>query len=173
MTKLNLAFSTDLAQNTSFEGLERRTAVRYERALKCMEIQLQESLARENVLLHQIDEITHQQDVLSELFAHREDAETRIGRLSARQRQIMELVLAGHSSKNIAADLGISQRTVENHRASIMKKTESGCLPALARLALAAAWNGADEPVVQQVSSHGNTAHSQQVIFKSAMAASA
>ena len=53
--------------------------------------------------------------------------------------QIMDLVLAGHPSKNIAADLGISQRTVENHRASIMKKTGSKSLPALARLALAAA----------------------------------
>jgi two-component system, chemotaxis family, CheB/CheR fusion protein len=50
----------------------------------------------------------------------------------------MHLVLAGHPSKNIAADLGISQRTVENHRALIMKKTGSKSLPALARLAVAA-----------------------------------
>ena len=67
--------------------------------------------------------------------------------LTPRQRQIMELVLAGQPSKNIAADLGISQRTVENHRASIMKKTGSTSLPALARLALAAASHEADEPL--------------------------
>ena len=41
-------------------------------------------------------------------------------------------------SKNIAVDLGISQRTVENHRAAIMRKTGSKSLPAQARLALAA-----------------------------------
>jgi two-component system CheB/CheR fusion protein len=58
--------------------------------------------------------------------------------LTARQREIMLLVLAGQPSKNIAADLGISQRTVENHRASIMKKTGAKSLPALARLMIAA-----------------------------------
>jgi two-component system CheB/CheR fusion protein len=58
------------------------------------------------------------------------------------------MVLAGHPSKNIAADLGISQRTVENHRASIMRKTGSRSLPALARLALAATWQGSEQPVV-------------------------
>jgi two-component system CheB/CheR fusion protein len=81
----------------------------------------------------------------NKLTAWRETAATHVAGLTARQRQIMELVLAGHPSKNIAADLGISQRTVENHRASIMKKTGSKSLPALARTALAAAWNDADE----------------------------
>ncbi|MDO6965461.1 CheR family methyltransferase [Rhizobium alvei] len=67
-----------------------------------------------------------------------EDAVRRMAGLTERQRQIMTLVLAGHPNKNIAADLGISQRTVENHRASIMKRTGSKSLPALARLAVAA-----------------------------------
>jgi two-component system CheB/CheR fusion protein len=70
--------------------------------------------------------------------AWQEDAASHIAGLTMRQHQIMDLVLAGHPSKNIAADLGISQRTVENHRASIMKKTGSKSLPALARLAIAA-----------------------------------
>ena len=61
-----------------------------------------------------------------------------IANLTPRERSIMELVLAGHPSKNIAADLDISQRTVENHRASIMKKTGSKSIPALVRLVLAA-----------------------------------
>ena len=43
-----------------------------------------------------------------------ESAANHLVRLTRRQRQIMELVLAGQPSKNIAADLGISQRTVEN-----------------------------------------------------------
>ncbi len=68
----------------------------------------------------------------------RAEARRQLARLTVRQRQIMDLVLAGHPSKNIAADLGISQRTVENHRNAIMTKTGCKSLPALARLALAA-----------------------------------
>jgi two-component system CheB/CheR fusion protein len=48
----------------------------------------------------------------------------------------MTLVLAGHPSKNIAADLGISQRTVESHRADIMARTGATSLPELARLVI-------------------------------------
>ena len=78
----------------------------------------------------------------------RKDAADHLACLTHRQRQIMEMVLAGHPSKNIATDLGISQRTVENHRASIMKKAGVRSLPALARLALAAAGAlRADQPL--------------------------
>jgi two-component system CheB/CheR fusion protein len=66
--------------------------------------------------------------------------------LTARQRQILQLVLAGHPSKNIAADLQISQRTVDNHRAAIMRKTGAKSLSALIRIALSAGQIG--EPVV-------------------------
>ena len=72
------------------------------------------------------------------LSACRETAARRVASLTKRQRQILDLVLTGHPSKNIAADLRISQRTVDNHRAGIMRKTGSKSLSALIRTALAA-----------------------------------
>jgi len=99
-------------------------------------------------LLESIERAFGQSQDASKLASWRESAADHIASLTARQRQIMEMVLAGHPSKIIAANLAISQRTVENHRASIMKKTASKSLPALARLALAASWTDAGEPPV-------------------------
>jgi two-component system, chemotaxis family, CheB/CheR fusion protein len=82
----------------------------------------------------------------NQALAWQDAAARQIADLTERERQILDMVLAGSPSKNIAADLGISQRTVENHRASIMKKTGSKSLPALARLALAASRSGRVEP---------------------------
>jgi two-component system CheB/CheR fusion protein len=79
----------------------------------------------------------------NKLLEWREAAVKHLAGLTPRQVEVMERVLAGHPSKNIAVDLGISQRTVENHRAGIMKRTGSKSLPALARLALIA---GGGEP---------------------------
>ncbi|WP_271606039.1 chemotaxis protein CheB [Bradyrhizobium sp. CCBAU 11434] len=93
-----------------------------------------------------VDRALEQSRDSSKSLAWREAAANHIAALTPRQRQIMDMVLAGHPSKNIAADLGISQRTVETHRASIMKKTGVKSLPALARLALAAAENVTDAP---------------------------
>jgi len=58
--------------------------------------------------------------------------------LTARQHEILQLIVDGQPNKIIAADLGISQRTVENHRAEIMRKAGTRSLPALARMVFAA-----------------------------------
>jgi two-component system CheB/CheR fusion protein len=97
-------------------------------------------------LLASVERALEQSRDSNKLFAWRAAAAKHVAGLSRRQRQVMDMILAGHPNKNIAADLGISQRTVENHRALIMKKTGSKSVPALARLALAAADHGADEP---------------------------
>ncbi len=89
-------------------------------------------------LLATVRRVLDEQHGHQELDARRRDAVQRIAALTARQRDVMDRVLAGQPSKNIAADLGISQRTVENHRAAIMQKTGVKSIPALARLAVMA-----------------------------------
>jgi two-component system CheB/CheR fusion protein len=102
-------------------------------------------------LLASVERALEQSRDSNKLFAWRAAAAKHVAGLSRRQRQVMDMILAGHPNKNIAADLGISQRTVENHRALIMKKTGSKSVPALARLALAAADHGADAPQAGQI----------------------
>jgi DNA-binding CsgD family transcriptional regulator len=106
--------------------------------------------------LHPIGEATkctechvlrEKEELFLRLFGLHDAAEKRLASLTLREGQILKLVLSGHPSKNIAADLGISQRTVENHRASIMRRTGSKSLPELARLAIAADWT---MPVTQR-----------------------
>ena len=111
------------------------------RAMKAGAVDLIEKPVSAQDLLESVKHALEMTRDTSQMIARRQDAADQLAALTGRQRQIMALVLAGHPSKNIAADLGISQRTVENHRASIMHKTGSRSLPALARLVITAAWN--------------------------------
>jgi two-component system CheB/CheR fusion protein len=108
------------------------------RAMKAGATDFIEKPLAEAALLGCVERALEQSHDDSKRMAWHNDAANHVSGLTTRQREIMTLVLAGHPSKNIAADLGISQRTVENHRASIMRKTGAASVPALARLALAA-----------------------------------
>lgn len=68
----------------------------------------------------------------------RDAAIKRLARLTPREREVMNHIIQGQPNKVIAHELGISQRTVENHRAAIMKRTDVKSLPDLVRLAMAA-----------------------------------
>ena len=60
--------------------------------------------------------------------------EARLARLSPRERQVMEGVIAGRLNKQIAADLVISEKTVKVHRSRVMEKMEAGSLAELVHL---------------------------------------
>jgi len=66
----------------------------------------------------------------------RGDAIRRVAGLTPREREVLDLLLAGHPNKVVAHALTISQRTVENHRATIMRKTGSRTLLDLFRTVL-------------------------------------
>jgi two-component system response regulator FixJ len=62
-----------------------------------------------------------------------------VATLSAREKHVLEGLVAGHPNKTIAFDLGISPRTVEIYRANVMTKMHAGSLSELVRMALSAA----------------------------------
>ena len=64
------------------------------------------------------------------------EAAGRMATLSERERQVVEMVADGRSSKAIGVELKISSRTVENHRANIMRKLGVDSVVGLVRYAI-------------------------------------
>lgn len=62
--------------------------------------------------------------------------EALLAKLTPREQQVLERIVAGRLNKQIADDLGISIKTVEAHRASIMDKTNSGTVADLMRVVM-------------------------------------
>lgn len=64
--------------------------------------------------------------------------EALLSKLTPREQQVLERIVSGRLNKQIADDLGISIKTVEAHRASIMDKTNSGTVADLMRVVMGA-----------------------------------
>ena len=64
------------------------------------------------------------------------EAKARISRLTPREKEVMNLLVAGKHNKIIAKELNISVRTAEAHRAKVMKKLHAESLSDVVRLAL-------------------------------------
>ena len=73
---------------------------------------------------------------LTQAKAQREH-EAMLRRLTAREQQVLERIVAGRLNKQIADDLGISIKTVEAHRANIMEKLQVTTVADLMKVALA------------------------------------
>ena len=70
------------------------------------------------------------------------EAREYLARLTPREHEVLELLVAGRQNKVIAYELEMSPRTVEKHRARVMEKFEARSLSQLVRLALAAGITG-------------------------------
>jgi two-component system response regulator FixJ len=66
----------------------------------------------------------------------RAELEARHALLTPREREVMQRMVGGRLSKQIAHELGIGDRTVETHRQHIMKKMQAGSVAELVRLAM-------------------------------------
>lgn len=62
------------------------------------------------------------------------EIEKRVSLLTKRERQVMNMVVAGETNKEIGLRLGISERTVENHRGKVMSKMQTRSLAQLVNM---------------------------------------
>jgi two-component system response regulator FixJ len=92
----------------------------------------------DEILLRAVHAALNQQEHESQKSTERSEVDNRLATLSARERQVLEGLVAGHANKVIAFDLGISPRTVEIYRANVMTKMAAASLSDLVRMALVA-----------------------------------
>ncbi len=93
---------------------------------------------RDQDLLDRINKALEKDRAGRELLGNRERIQARIADLTPREREVLTLVTAGKANKVIAADLNLSQRTVEIHRAHVMEKMGANSLAHLVRMVIEA-----------------------------------
>ncbi len=94
---------------------------------------LEKPFSKQLLLEHVREALKRDVDRRSRTGRH-EEAVTKLASLTERERQVMELVVAGRVSKQVAAELGVSKKTVDVHRAHVMQKLHVETLAELVEL---------------------------------------
>jgi len=107
------------------------------RALKAGAIDFMEKPFSDELLLDRIRQAIDLDREQRDAEARRTAVAERYALLTPREREVMELVTAGKANKVIAAELGLSPKTVEVHRAAVMDKMRADSVADLVRMRLA------------------------------------
>lgn len=105
------------------------------RAMRAGVFDFIEKPCNEQVLLERVGKALESAAQKAAEFDQRREARQLVDALSPREREVMELVVAGYLNKQIAMKLSVSERTVEVHRSRVMTKTGADSLPDLVRTA--------------------------------------
>ena len=89
---------------------------------------------REQTLLERVHRALAKDAANRRVIGQRDRIVQRLGTLTLRERDVLEMVLGGKPNKAMAADLGISQRTIEFYRQRIMEKMQAESLAQLVRM---------------------------------------
>jgi|KBSMisStaDraftv2_1062788.scaffolds.fasta_scaffold05145_5 RNA polymerase sigma factor (sigma-70 family) len=111
-------------------------------ALKAGAFDFLEKPVDDALLIEMIEAATRIEAETHAATTERAQVERRMQRLTPRERQVFDLVVAGRHNREIAASLAISPRTVEVYKARMMDKLQVDRLPDLIRLSLNTNGNG-------------------------------
>ncbi len=106
------------------------------RTMKAGAIDVIEKPFNDQVLIDRVQQALARDARQREAAAGVKAIERRLARLTPREREVMEGIVQGKLNKVIAADLGLSTRTVEIHRARIMEKMQAKSVSKLVQMVL-------------------------------------